>query len=85
MFPEGTAYCQEIAREQMKRSKQAVTREKIKVTASNIEPEIVKPLTLSLEKSVGTTKSQTDNVKSGTLEKSSQCSGRMEHSKTCKQ
>ena len=56
----------------LKISKQAVAREKIKVTASNIDLEIVKPFTPSLEKSVSMTKRQTDNVKSGT-DKNSQC------------
>jgi hypothetical protein len=56
----------------LKISKQAVALEKIKVMASNIDLEIVKPFTPSLGKSVGMTKRQRDNVKSGTLEKNSQ-------------
>ena len=65
----------------LKIPKEAVAQEKIKVTASNIDPGIVKPSTPSLEKSVGMTKRQRDNVKSGT-DKNSQCHYRMNHPKT---
>ncbi len=65
----------------LKISKQAIAREKIKVTASNIDPEIVKSFAPSLEKSVGMTKRQRDNVKSGT-DKNSQCHDTTKHPKT---
>jgi hypothetical protein len=60
-------------------SKQAVA---IKVTASNIDLEIVKPFTPSLEKFMGMMKCHTDNVKSGTLNKNAQCHDTMKHPKT---
>ena len=50
--------------------------------AQNIDPERVKPFTPSSEMSAGMTKRQTDNVKSSTLEKNSQCRNTMKHPKT---
>ncbi len=72
------AYSQEIARD----IKATVTREKIKVTVSNIDLDIVNPFAPSLEKSVGMRKHQTDDVKSGSLDKNAECRDTIKHPKT---